>query len=64
MFSTSEAGTEFNGGAVPLAGAVPDAGSVACIDPRTNQVTDTTRVGHRPQGVAVAGELVWASVRS
>lgn len=41
-----------------------DEGSVARIDPRTNRVTSTIAVGHRPQGIAIAGRLVWVTVRA
>ena len=44
--------------------ALADAGAVAKIDPRTNHVTATIRVGHRPEGIVVAGGLVWVAVRS
>jgi YVTN family beta-propeller protein len=44
--------------------ALADDGAVARIDPRTNRVTATIRVGHRPQGVVVAGGLVWVAVRA
>jgi YVTN family beta-propeller protein len=50
------------GGAVWV--AMSDAGSVARIDPRTNRVTATIAVGHRPQGITVAGGLVWVTVRA
>ena len=38
-------------------------GSVARIDPATNQVTATIAIGQLPQGVAVAGDTVWVTVR-
>jgi YVTN family beta-propeller protein len=59
-------------GVDPVALAVgPDAiwvansgdGTVSRIDPGTNSVTGTIRIGHRPLGVAVGDGLVWASVR-
>jgi YVTN family beta-propeller protein len=37
---------------------------VARIDPGTNQVTATIRAGHRPQGIVVAGAMVWVTVRA
>jgi YVTN family beta-propeller protein len=37
---------------------------VARIDPRTDNVTATIAIGHRPQGIAVADGLVWVTVRS
>jgi DNA-binding beta-propeller fold protein YncE len=44
--------------------AMGDGQSVERIDPRTNRVTATIAVGHRAQGIAVAGGLVWVTVRS
>jgi YVTN family beta-propeller protein len=38
-------------------------GTVSRIDPRTARVVATIQVGHRPQGVAVAGGAVWVTVR-
>jgi YVTN family beta-propeller protein len=38
-------------------------GSISRIDSRTNAVSATVAVGHRPQGVAVAGGVVWVTVR-
>jgi hypothetical protein len=34
------------------------------IDPRANRATATIAVGHRPQGIAVVGGLVWVTVRA
>jgi YVTN family beta-propeller protein len=34
------------------------------IAPRTNHVTATIRVGHRPQGIVVASGMVWVTVRA
>jgi YVTN family beta-propeller protein len=38
-------------------------GTVSRIDPETNEVVETIAVGHRPEGIAVAGGLVWVTVR-
>jgi YVTN family beta-propeller protein len=38
-------------------------GTVSRIDPRTDEVIETIPVGHRPQGIAVAGGAVWTTVR-
>ena len=37
--------------------------TVMRIDARTGSVKATIRVGHRPQGIAVANGLVWVTVR-
>jgi DNA-binding SARP family transcriptional activator len=42
---------------------VPAGGGVASkIDPRTNRVVSTIKIGFRPEGVAVANGLVWIAV--
>ena len=60
---TSGTATVIAAGAGAIWVALADAGAVARIDPRTNKVTATIAVGHRPQGVAVADGLVWVTVR-
>jgi YVTN family beta-propeller protein len=37
---------------------------VSRIDEATQRVTATIEVGHRPQGIAVAGGSVWVTVRA
>jgi YVTN family beta-propeller protein len=39
-------------------------GSVSRIDPQTNAVVETTRVGHEPSGIAVADDAVWVVNRT
>jgi class 3 adenylate cyclase/DNA-binding beta-propeller fold protein YncE len=39
------------------------AGTVARVDPRTDEVVKTIALGHRPQGIVVAEGLVWVTVR-
>jgi YVTN family beta-propeller protein len=38
-------------------------GTVSRIDTATNEVAETIPIGNRPQGIVVAGGLVWVSVR-
>jgi YVTN family beta-propeller protein len=38
-----------------------DDGTVSRIDPSTNAVTDTVKVGTNPTGVAVFGGAVWVA---
>jgi class 3 adenylate cyclase/streptogramin lyase len=39
------------------------AGTVTRVDPTTNQIVETTTIGHRPQGIVVADGFVWVTVR-
>ena len=43
-------------------GVSADGGVLSKIDPRTNRVVSTTKVGFRPDGVVVANGLVWIAV--
>ena len=48
-------------GAVWVANA--DDGTVTRVDPNTHRPTATISVGHRPEGIAIAGDKVWVTVR-
>jgi YVTN family beta-propeller protein len=37
-------------------------GTVSRIDPRTNKIVKTIRLGFNPHGVAVAGGAIWVAV--
>ena len=39
-------------------------GTVSRIDPQSNRVIATIRVGHSLQGIAVGGGAVWVSVQA
>jgi YVTN family beta-propeller protein len=39
-------------------------GTISRIDTQTNSVSRTISVGHRPQGIAFANNLIWVTVRS
>ena len=41
-----------------------DAGTVSRIDPATNDVVKTIKVGNAPEGIAVSNGLVWVAVRA
>lgn len=41
---------------------VREVGTVVRIDPRTNSVTKTIRLGYKPQGIAVGAGAVWVTV--
>jgi hypothetical protein len=44
---------------------VADSGddAVGRVDPRANRLAESIAVEHQPQGLAVAGGLVWVTVR-
>jgi virginiamycin B lyase len=42
--------------------ALRDAGKIVRIDPRTNLVTRTVRLGYKPQGMAVGGGALWVTI--
>jgi class 3 adenylate cyclase len=52
----------FGAGGVWVASA--SAGTVARVDPQTNEVVKTIAIGHRPQGIVVGDGHVWVTVRS
>jgi YVTN family beta-propeller protein len=39
-------------------------GTISRIDAKTNGISRTISVGHRPQGIAFANDLIWVTVRS
>jgi DNA-binding beta-propeller fold protein YncE len=42
--------------------AVRDAGTIVRIDPRTDTVTKTVRLGFKPQGMAVGAGALWVAI--
>jgi DNA-binding SARP family transcriptional activator/streptogramin lyase len=42
--------------------ALRDAGKIVRIDPRTNLVTRTVRLGYKPQGMAVGDGALWVTI--